>query len=120
MAEDKEYSPTLIEWDELVGLWNRSRSLFASTIATNARARVAWTTKAFIERFPHASYRAVYAWLERNLEIARGSQPVADRLPGTRHHEEITAVHRRTPYGRIKIDDANATPPVAPGPGVRR
>lgn len=94
MVENKEYSPSLIEWDELVLLWNRSKALFASTLAMNTKARVAWTTKNFIEKNPQVSYRAVYAWLERNLEIAKGSQPVSDCLSATSWHDEITAVHR--------------------------
>jgi hypothetical protein len=104
MVENKEYSPTLIEWDELVLLWSRSKTMFASTLATNVKARIAWTTKSFIEKHPDASYRAVYAWLEHNLEIASGSAPVSERLPAIRQHDEITAVHRtprRTPHGRV-------------------
>lgn len=94
MAESKEYSPTLVEWDELVLLWNRSKALFANTLATNVRARIAWTAEAFVESHPEIAPRAVYVWMERVLEVAKGSAPVADRLPGTAQHDEVTAVHR--------------------------
>lgn len=94
MAENKEYTPTLIEWDKLVLLWNRSKAMFASMLAPNVKARVAWTTKTFVENHPRTTYGAVYAWLERNLEIANGSAPVRERLPGTAQHDEVTAVHR--------------------------
>lgn len=125
MVENKEYSPTLIEWDELVLLWNRSKVVFASTLATNTKARIAWTTKSFIEKNPNNSYRAVYVWLECNLEIARGSQPVSDRLSATHQHDEITAVHkipRSTPHGPTTTTGSDACPPasVAPCQGVRR
>src|SRR5678816_1771804 len=75
MAENKEYSPSLVEWDELVLLWNRSKSTFANTLATNVRARIAWTAEAFVESHPEATPRAVYVWLERNLKVAKGSFP---------------------------------------------
>jgi hypothetical protein len=94
MVESKEYTPTLIEWDELVLLWNRSKAMFANTLATNARARIAWTAEAFVESHPEITPRAVYAWLERNVEIARGTAPLGDRLSGTAQHDEVTAVHR--------------------------
>lgn len=94
MAENKEYSPSLVEWDELVLLWNRSKAMFANTLATNVRARIAWTAEAFVDSHPEVAPRAVYAWLERSLEIAKGSSPESDRLPGTAQHDEVTAVHR--------------------------
>lgn len=92
MVENKEYSPTLIEWDALVLLWNRSKVLFASTLAMHTNARIAWTTKNFIVQNPNTSYRAVYTWLERNLEVAKGVSPASDRLPATSQHDEVTAV----------------------------
>lgn len=94
MVESKEYMPTLIEWDELGQLWNRSKAMFANTLSTNVRARIAWTVEAFVESHPEVAPRAVYAWLERNLEVAKGSASMSDRLPGTAQHEEVTAVHR--------------------------
>lgn len=94
MAENKEYSPSLVEWDELVLLWNRSKSTFANTLATNVRARIAWTAEAFVESHPEATPRAVYVWLERNLKVAKGSFPTSDRLLGTAQHDEVTAVHK--------------------------
>jgi hypothetical protein len=95
MVESKEYSPSLVEWDELVLLWNRSKAMFANTLATNMRARIAWTAEAFVDSHPEITPRAVYVWLERNLEVAKGSSPAHDRLPGTAQHDEVTAVHRR-------------------------
>ena len=94
MVESKEYTPTLVEWDELVLLWNRSKAMFANTLATNVRARIAWTAEAFVDSHPEVAPRAVYAWLERSLETAKGSSPASDRLPGTAQHDEVTAVHR--------------------------
>lgn len=140
MVENKEYSPTLLEWDELVLLWNRSKTMFANTLATNVRARIAWTAEAFVENHPGASPRAVYVWLERSLEIAKGSAPVGERLSATQWHDEITATHRisrSTFNGQITTlagctatpgnDDARAgthgavsPPSVAPGSGVHR
>lgn len=125
--ENKEYTPTLVEWDELVALWGRSKAMFA----TNVKARLAWTTKAFVRSHPAAAHGEVYAWLERNLEIAIGSKPVSERLPATCWHDEITAVHkvpRSTSHGYITTQgggpagtlDAAAQPPVAPGSGVHR
>ena len=49
MVENKEYEPTLIEWDELVQLWARSRVVLSSTLGSGATARVVWTTKQFID-----------------------------------------------------------------------
>ena len=95
MAESKEYTPTLVEWDELVLLWNRSKAMFANTLATNKRARIAWTAEAFVENHPEVMPRAVYAWLEHNLEVVKGPVPQSDRLLGTAQHDEVTAVHRR-------------------------
>ncbi len=66
MVENKDYSPTPTEWDELILLWNRSKAIFANTISTSSQARLAWTTKTFVGRHSDASHRAVYAWLERN------------------------------------------------------
>ncbi len=106
MVENKEYSPTLTEWDELVLLWNRSRTVFASTLATNVKARIAWTTKNFVEKHPSVSYRAAYAWLEDNLEIAKGTS-ASERLPTTNWHDEVTAVHKipkRTLHGVVSSD----------------
>lgn len=91
MVESKEYTPTSIEWDELVLLWNRSKAMFEST---NVHARIAWTAKTFVESHPEVTPRAAYVWLERNLEVAKGPPPVSDSLPGTVQHDEVTAVHR--------------------------
>jgi hypothetical protein len=110
MVENKEYSPTSAEWDELVLLWNRSKAIFANMISTGVQARLAWTTKNFVESRPDASHRAVYAWLERNLEIARGAAPTSERQSTTRPHDEITAVHRtprRTPHGHVTTTEGD-------------
>lgn len=112
MVENKEYSPTLVEWDELVLLWNRSKTMFVSTLATNVKARIAWTTKSFIDKHPDVSYRVLYAWLEHHLEIARGSTPARERLPAVSAHYEITAVHRiprRTPHGYVSTSEGKSS-----------
>lgn len=91
MVENKGYVPSLTEWDELVLLWNRSRTVMASTLAPNVKARIAWTAKQFVDAHPQASGRLVYAWLEGNLEIAAGSAPaILDVLSGTQWHDEPT------------------------------
>lgn len=93
MVENKEYSPTSLEWDELVLLWNRSKAIFANTASTGVQARLAWTTKNFVESRPDASHRAVYAWLEQNLEIAKG--PARSRSPETGWSDVPTAVYKK-------------------------
>lgn len=124
MEERKEYSPTLIEWDELVTLWNRSRVMFANTLATNVKARIAWVTKTFVSGHSDAVHGEVYGWLERNLEIAIGSKPVSERLLATSWHDEITAVHkipRGTSHGHITTQGgADASFSVASSSGVHR
>lgn len=123
MVEYKEYSPSLLEWDELVLLWNRSKAMFANSLATNVKARIAWTTKNFVVSHPTTVHGEVYAWLERNLEIATGSKPVSERLPATRWHDEITAVYRiprSTSHGHITTQGGAAASSVASGPGVHR
>lgn len=126
MVENKEYSPSLVEWDELVMLWNRSKAMFASALVSNAKARIAWTTKLFVESHPNVTHAAVYVWLERNLEIARGSSPVRERLPATIQHDEITAVHRipRSTHGHVTTlaDDPGpaSSSLLAAGQGVHR
>ena len=98
MTENEEYVPTLTEWDELVLLWNRSRTMFSSVGVT---PRVAWVTKNFIEAHPgRATHQAVYAWLTTNLEIASGSSPALS-LKATALHDEITAVHVRVPRNLV-------------------
>lgn len=94
MVENKEYSPTPTEWDELVLLWNRSRAIFANTLSKGIQARIAWTTKNFVQSHPDVSLRGVYAWLERNLEIVKDSVPVASRPPATGWHDAPTVVYR--------------------------
>lgn len=124
MVENKGFTPSLTEWDELVLWWNRSRTVLASTLAPNVKARIAWTTKQFIDAHPRASGRLVYAWLERNLEIAAGSAPItsdaSDALAGTQWHDEPTVVLKRaargTPHEHIK-DVPISKPVVARGPG---
>ena len=131
MVENKEYSPTPTEWDELVLLWNRSRAIFANALSKGIASRLAWTTKSFVQNHPDASHREVYAWLERNLEIAKDSVPVASRLPEIGWHDAPTAVHRMrrsTPNGHLTTPAGDPTgdpdptekPPVATGPGVHR
>lgn len=112
MMENKWFSPTLVEWDELVSSWNQSGSF-----PMNLEARVAWVTKRFVESHSDVAYRAVYAWLERNLEIAKDSAPASDRVPAAPRHEEITAVYRMP---RSTSNDYVATPSVASGSGVPR
>lgn len=124
MVENKEYVPSLTEWDELVLLWNRSRAVMASTLSPNVKARVAWTTKQFVDKHPQVYGRLVYAWLERNLEIAAGSAPVAsEALVGTSWHDEPTAQHKRaargTPHEHIK-DSSVCKHVVAGDQGVDR
>lgn len=115
MVENKEYVPTLTEWDELVLLWARARAVLSSTLGSSATARIAWTTKQFIDAHPGVAGRAVYAWLERNLEIAKGSTPSShDTLAGTQWHDEPTVVlskraARGTPHEHIKIDSEPKT-----------
>jgi hypothetical protein len=111
MVENKEYVPTLTEWDELSVLWARSRAVLSSTLGLGAMARIAWTTKQFIDAHPDVAGRSVYAWLEKNLEIASRSAPFPrDTLGGTQWHEEPTVVlskqraPRGTPHEHIKID----------------
>ncbi len=120
MVENKKYVPTLTEWDELVLLWNRSRTMFSSTLAVGVSPRLAWVTKNFVEAHPQAAHRDVYAWLTKNLEIAKGSSPVSD-LTATAWHDEPTAVHKRaprgTPHEHITTSEASA---VADGPRVHR
>lgn len=127
MVENKEYAPSLTEWDELVLLWNRSQTMFSSTLAVGVSPRVAWVTKNFVEKHPQVSHRDVYVWLTRNLEIARGSSPLPD-IKATAWHDEPTAVYSRaprgTPHGHIKTPagagNAAETPAVAAGPCVHR
>ena len=122
MVENKEYVPSLIEWDELGLLWGRSRTVLSATLSPGLQARIAWTTKQFIDAHPGTTGRAVYAWLERNLEIANGSAPPArDTLAATQWHDEPTAVlskrtARGTPHEHIKIDPVTE-PAVARRPG---
>lgn len=98
MVENKEYAPSLIEWDDLVMFWNRSRTMFSSTLATGVSPRIAWVTKNFVGTHPQASHHDVYAWLTKNLEIARGSSPFPD-IKATAWHDEPTAVYSRAPRG---------------------
>ncbi len=95
MVENKEYSPTSAEWDELVLLWNRSKAIFDNTISTGVQARLAWTTKNFVESHPDASHRAVYAWLERSLEIAKGPVPMSSRPSEIGWSDVPTVVYRK-------------------------
>lgn len=112
MVEIKEYVPTLIEWDELVLLWNRSRTVLSSTPGAGDTARLAWTTKQFIDAHPDAVGRAVYAWLAKNLEIANGSASPCDTLAGTAWHDEPTVVltkrARGTLHEHVKTDPASS------------
>jgi hypothetical protein len=124
MVENKGYVPSLTEWDELVLLWNRSRTVMASTLAPSVKARIAWTAKQFVDAHPQAPGRLVYAWLESNLEIAAGSAPISsEALVGTRWHDEPTAEHKRaargTPYEHIK-DHSTSKPVVARSQGGDR
>lgn len=115
MVEKEEYVPTLTEWDELVLLWNRSRTMFSSTLAVGITPRISWVTKNFVEKHPQASHRDVYAWLTKNLEIARGSSPIAD-IKSTTWHDEPTVVHKRaargTPHEHITTSTVAASPRV--------
>jgi hypothetical protein len=100
MGESKGYEPSLAEWDELVLLWGRSRLVMASILAPSVKARIAWTAKQFINAHSQVSCRLVYAWLERNLEIAAGSAPVDPGfLAGTRWHDEPTVEYKRAARG---------------------
>lgn len=120
MVENKGYVPSLTEWDELVLLWNRSRTVMASTLAPSVKARIAWTAKQFVDAHPLASGHLVYAWLERNLEIAAGPAPISSETPAGRWHDEPTAEHkyvaRGTPHAHTK-DHTISKPVVARGPG---
>ena len=111
-----KYEPTLVEWDELVMLWGRSKVVHE----TSYESRIAWTTKTFVAAHPDVLHRDVYLWLEKNLEIAQGSSPSMVR--STPWHDEITAVHRRPPRGTPSAE-ACISPigdRVAAGPGQRR
>lgn len=129
MVENEVYVPTLPEWDELVLLWNRSLTMFSSTLAVGVTPRVAWVTKNFVEAHPNLKHRDVYAWLTRNLEIANGSSPTPD-FKATPWHDEITAVHKRvsrgTPHEHITTStdpgarNVPAASAVASGPRVHR
>jgi hypothetical protein len=113
-VENEEYVPTLAEWDELVLLWNRSRTMFSSTLAIGVVPRAAWVTKNFVEAHPgRAPHRAVYAWLTKNLEVARGSSP-ASGLKATVWHDEPTAVHKRASKGTPHEHITTSAGPDAP------
>lgn len=121
MVENKGFAPSLTEWDELVLLWNRSRTVMAATLAPNVKARIAWVAKQFVDGHPQIPGGLVYAWLERNLEIAVGSAPVAASvLAGTQWHDEPTVVHKRaargTPHEHIKDSPASTTSSASPAP----
>lgn len=124
MVESKEYSPTPAEWDELVLLWHRSGAIYASALTNGVKTRLAWTAKTFVDTHPDVTRRAVYAWLERNLEIARGPSPMGER-PQVEHDTPRSTPHGHdTKLGRdvvplVPDSDLVKTPPfVAVGPRV--
>lgn len=66
-VETKEFVPTLIELETLTQLWNRSKTVLASTLASSTKARLAWTTRNFVASRPGCTHRDVYNWLERYI-----------------------------------------------------
>lgn len=116
--KNEEYVPTLTEWDELVRLWARSRAVLSAALSPGVKARIAWTTKQFVEAHPGSVSSAIYAWLERNLKIGVESAPAADGvLAATRWHDEPTAVIRHVPRGAPRDPMQLSESPVARGPG---
>jgi len=108
-VDNREFVPTPDEWDALVALWDQSKNVFASTLASSPRARMTWAARKFVDDNKNHMLHQVRVWLEANHLTLE---------PDVRWNNEPTRPGTRLARGTNEI---NISPrPVAVGPGADR